>query len=146
MGPPQQHEFGHDQAELGDISLPLRPLGWRSADESFCTAFRRCWSLHAAPSARGVQTRPSRNCSLDLRGYNLSSKPEKVEDGGPWHAATDIRALIAQLGYQSFVLVGHDWGGAATSWSFALHLIRSYWTGWSSPGDPAPGHLRPCPA
>jgi pimeloyl-ACP methyl ester carboxylesterase len=56
----------------------------------------------------------------DLRGYNLSSKPERLHEYGPWLAAQDVRALVSELGHERFTLVGHDWG-AATAWSFALH-------------------------
>jgi pimeloyl-ACP methyl ester carboxylesterase len=59
----------------------------------------------------------------DLRGYGLSSKPERLNGYGPWLAAQDVRALVAGLGYERFVLIGHDWG-AATAWSFSLHYPR----------------------
>jgi pimeloyl-ACP methyl ester carboxylesterase len=58
--------------------------------------------------------------ALDLRGYNLSSKPERDLDYGVWLAVEDVRELVDRLGYERFVLVGHDWGGAI-AWSFALH-------------------------
>lgn len=56
----------------------------------------------------------------DLRGYNLSSKPEHLYEYGAWHSARDIRALVESFDRERFVLVGHDWG-AATAWTFALH-------------------------
>ncbi len=117
MGGPQQHEFGHDQAELGNISLHYAHSGG-GALMMFLHGFPQCWYMWRHQLADFGHDHLV--IAPDLRGYNLSSKPEKVEDYGPWHAATDIRALIAQLGYRSFVLVGHDWG-AATAWSFALH-------------------------
>jgi pimeloyl-ACP methyl ester carboxylesterase len=57
----------------------------------------------------------------DLRGYNLTGKPEHLQDYGVLPAVEDLRELVTEhLGYDSFVLVGHDWGGAV-GWSFALH-------------------------
>jgi pimeloyl-ACP methyl ester carboxylesterase len=56
----------------------------------------------------------------DQRGYNLSSKPEGVHSYGIWPAVEDLRALVAHLGYDRFVLVGHDWG-SLVAWAFALH-------------------------
>jgi epoxide hydrolase 4 len=54
----------------------------------------------------------------DLRGYNESSKPKRVEDYRLAAAATDIAALIDHLG-PPCVLVGHDWG-ASISWLVAM--------------------------
>ncbi|MGO9488458.1 MAG: alpha/beta fold hydrolase [Solirubrobacteraceae bacterium] len=56
----------------------------------------------------------------DQRGYNLSAKPEGVHSYGIWPAVEDLRCLVQHLGYQRFVLVGHDWG-SLVAWSFALH-------------------------
>jgi epoxide hydrolase 4 len=58
--------------------------------------------------------------ALDLRGYNLSSKPAGDHNYGVRHNVEDIRALVDHLGYERFILVGHDIGGAA-SFAFALH-------------------------
>jgi epoxide hydrolase 4 len=55
----------------------------------------------------------------DMRGYNLSSKPPEVEAYRIEHLVEDVRALAAHLGYQKFVLAGHDWGGVV-AWAFAL--------------------------
>jgi pimeloyl-ACP methyl ester carboxylesterase len=55
----------------------------------------------------------------DTRGYNLSSKPEGVEQYRVKHLIADLRALARHLGHDRFVLVAHDWG-AATAWAFAI--------------------------
>jgi len=57
--------------------------------------------------------------ALDMRGYNLSSKPE---DLGAYHVTDlieDLRALAEHLGHEKFIMVAHDWGGAV-AWSFAM--------------------------
>ena len=56
----------------------------------------------------------------DQRGYNLSSKPHGVHSYGVWPAVEDLRGLVERLGYERFVLVGHDWG-SLVAWAFALH-------------------------
>ena len=56
----------------------------------------------------------------DLRGYNLSSKPDGVRDYETCVLVEDVRQLVEHLGVERFVLVGHDVGGAV-AWSFALH-------------------------
>ena len=55
----------------------------------------------------------------DLRGYNLSDKPQGVEQYRMHLLLEDIRQLIAHLGAQRCILVGHDWGGAV-AWAFAI--------------------------
>ena len=55
----------------------------------------------------------------DMRGYNLSSKPEAVEQYRMKDLVEDVRALAEHLGHQKFVLAGHDWGGVV-AWAFAL--------------------------
>ncbi len=63
--------------------------------------------------------RDHRAVAPDLRGYNLSSKPDGVEQYRVKHLIEDLRALAEHFGAQRFVLVGHDWGGAV-AWAFAL--------------------------
>ena len=55
----------------------------------------------------------------DMRGYNLSCKPEDPEAYRMRHLLEDIRGLIEQLAVGPLTLVGHDWGGIV-SWAFAL--------------------------
>ncbi len=55
----------------------------------------------------------------DMRGYNLSSKPEGVEHYQVPLLIEDLRALAHALGYEKFTLVAHDWGGAV-AWAFAI--------------------------
>jgi epoxide hydrolase 4 len=55
----------------------------------------------------------------DMRGYNLSSKPQDVDAYRIELLVEDVRALAAHLGYERFVLAGHDWGGVV-AWAFAL--------------------------
>ena len=56
----------------------------------------------------------------DTRGYNLSSKPEGFEAYGVDLLADDIRGLIGELGAESALLVGHDWGGSI-AWTVAMN-------------------------
>jgi pimeloyl-ACP methyl ester carboxylesterase len=55
----------------------------------------------------------------DMRGYNLSSKPEGLDQYQMGVLVEDIRALAEHLGAKKFVLVAHDWGGAV-AWAFAM--------------------------
>ena len=55
----------------------------------------------------------------DMRGYNLSSKPEEIDDYRMRHLLGDIRELVERLELAPLTLVGHDWGGIV-AWAFAL--------------------------
>ncbi|MBT8372963.1 MAG: alpha/beta hydrolase, partial [Deltaproteobacteria bacterium] len=55
----------------------------------------------------------------DMRGYNLSSKPQDVEKYRVTDLIEDLRALAEHLGHKKMILVGHDWGGAV-AWSVAM--------------------------
>ena len=56
--------------------------------------------------------------ALDMRGYNLSAKPEPVDAYRVPVIVEDVRALAENLKAKKFVLVGHDWGGVI-AWAFA---------------------------
>ena len=56
----------------------------------------------------------------DLRGYNLSSKPQDFADYTADKLATDVRGLIRELGAESAMVIGHDWGGSV-AWSLAMN-------------------------
>jgi epoxide hydrolase 4 len=55
----------------------------------------------------------------DMRGYNLSCRPEEIEAYRMRHLLADIRGLVDELDLAPLTLVGHDWGGIV-SWAFAL--------------------------
>ena len=59
---------------------------------------------------------------LDMRGYNLSSKPEGLEPYTMKHLVEDVRQFAEKIGGKDkkFVLVAHDWG-ANVAWSFAMY-------------------------
>ncbi len=54
----------------------------------------------------------------DLMLFLHSDKPQAPSAYVMSEFVEDVKGVIAGLGYESCVLVGHDWGGAI-SWSFA---------------------------
>jgi pimeloyl-ACP methyl ester carboxylesterase len=52
-----------------------------------------------------------RAVAVDLRGYNLSGRPARVEAYRRSRLASDIASAIARLGGPAHAVVGHDWGG-----------------------------------
>ena len=57
--------------------------------------------------------------AIDMRGYNLSSKPADVEQYKARILIEDIRQFVECLGHRTFTLVAHDWGGSV-AYAFAL--------------------------
>src|ERR1019366_7733322 len=59
--------------------------------------------------------------ALDMRGYNLSSKPDGVDQYKLKLLIEDVRQLAEKINGKGkkFVLVGHDWG-ATVSWTFTM--------------------------
>src|SRR5215208_996006 len=82
------------------------------------------WRLQIAPlAAAGFRV-----VAPDLRGYNLSSRPEGVEAYGADKVADDIRGLIRELGAEPALLVGHDLAGPPPGrprWP-----TPRWWTAW----------------
>ncbi len=82
--------------------------------------------LHGFPEFWGAWERQleifSRDYTVvapDLRGYNLSDKPDGVKAYRPKVLIEDLRQLIAHLGFERCRLVAHDWGGAL-AWNLAI--------------------------
>jgi pimeloyl-ACP methyl ester carboxylesterase len=57
--------------------------------------------------------------AIDQRGYNLSDKPEGVENYAIPLLVGDVIAVIKHFGKDKAIIVGHDWGGAV-AWALAL--------------------------
>jgi pimeloyl-ACP methyl ester carboxylesterase len=74
------------------------------------------WRLQIAPlAAAGFRV-----VAPDLRGYNLSSRPDGVEAYTADRLAADIVGLVRERGAESALLVGHDWGGTV-AWTMAMN-------------------------
>jgi pimeloyl-ACP methyl ester carboxylesterase len=58
--------------------------------------------------------------AMDLRGYNLSDKPQGVENYSFPHLIADVEAVIKAEGRSNAIIIGHDWG-AAISWQLAMN-------------------------
>ncbi|HEY5237724.1 MAG TPA: alpha/beta hydrolase [Rhizomicrobium sp.] len=84
----------------------------------FLHGFPQCWY-----TMRHLLEEFSRDHTVvapDLRGYNLSSKPENLWEYGTWPNVEDTKALVRHLGYDTYTHVGHDTGGVA-GYALAIH-------------------------
>jgi pimeloyl-ACP methyl ester carboxylesterase len=55
--------------------------------------------------------------AIDQRGYGDSDKPKGIDAYTMKVLLSDVKQVIAALGYKSCTLVAHDWGGAV-AWAF----------------------------
>jgi pimeloyl-ACP methyl ester carboxylesterase len=109
--------LAHDTAKVNGVELHYAHAG-EGPLILFLHGFPQCWYQYRHQLAEF--SRDHLALAPDLRGYNLSSKPDDVHAYLTCTLVEDIRQLVEQLGYEQFVLVGHDVGGAV-AWSFALH-------------------------
>ncbi len=105
----------HHDAAHGDVSIHYVTLG-SGSPVLFLHGFPDVWYSwrHQMAALEG----DFRTAAMDLRGYNLSGQPKKVEDYRMPLLLGDVRAVVEDLGGQ-VTLVGHDWGGAI-AWRFAM--------------------------
>jgi epoxide hydrolase 4 len=76
-----------------------------------------CWQNQISPLAEaGYYV-----VAPDLRGYNLSDKPRGIAAYQTGEIARDVTGMIAYLGREKAIVVGHDWG-AAVAWHVAIHF------------------------
>ena len=111
-------ELREGYAEVGDVRLHYVEAGdgplvvLLHGFPEFWYGWRRQIAPLAAAGFRVV--------APDLRGYNLSSKPDGVNAYGAGELAADVRGLIQERGAESAHVVGHDWGGTA-AWTLAMN-------------------------
>ena len=84
----------------------------------FLHGFPEFWAAWRKPMAH-FAARGWLCVAPDLRGYNLSDKPEGVEPYRVKHLMADVLAVAAHYAKGKFVLVAHDWGGAV-AWAVAI--------------------------
>jgi epoxide hydrolase 4 len=111
-------EFRDGYADIGDVRLHYVEAGEGPLIVLLhgFPEFWYGWRLQIEPlAAAGFRV-----VAPDLRGYNLSSRPDAVEAYTSDKLAADIRGLILDRGAQSASLVGHDWGGTV-AWATAMN-------------------------
>jgi pimeloyl-ACP methyl ester carboxylesterase len=77
---------------------------------------------------KALATAGYRAVAPDLRGYNLSDKPEKVEDYAIGQLISDIGAFYQAFGWRKANIIAHDWGGGI-AWAFVIYqpqLVSKY--------------------
>ena len=88
-------------AEQGDPNAPLIVM-LHGFPESWFS-----WRHQFAPlAAAGYHV-----VAPDMRGYGDSDKPADIGAYNQIEVVNDIKGLVAALGYETAIVLGHDWGG-----------------------------------
>ena len=104
-------------ADNGGVKIHYAALGHRGALIVMLHGFPDFWYTWRDQMA--ALSRRYRVVAIDQRGYNLSDKPAGVEAYDITILASDVAAVIRDVGEDQAVIVGHDWGGAV-AWTFAM--------------------------
>ncbi len=116
-------EVRHETVNCGGVKLHCAVAGEPAEGRNaplmlFLHGFPEFWAAWRRPMAY-FAVRGWLCVAPDLRGYNLSDKPEGVEPYKAKHLMADVLALGAHYSKDKFVLVAHDWGGAV-AWGVAI--------------------------
>src|SRR5918911_3649077 len=116
--PNLEPEIRHGYAQVGDVRLHYAECGEGERLIILLHGFPECWySWRHQLKALGDRYHV---VAPDMRGYNLSDKPPRVEDYRIDNLVDDVTGLIRHFGKEQAVIVGHDWG-AAVAWGVALN-------------------------
>ena len=120
-GPPVRHGY----AQVGDVRLHYAECGAGERLVVLLHGFPECWYSwrHQLKALGGAGYRA---VAPDMRGYNLSDKPGRVEDYRVARLVDDVTGLIRHFGAREAAVAGHDWG-AAVAWSVAQHYPDYVW-------------------
>ncbi|MGB8507089.1 MAG: alpha/beta fold hydrolase, partial [Pyrinomonadaceae bacterium] len=114
----------HGYAQVGDVRLHYAECGSGERLVLLLHGFPECWySWRHQLRALGEHYRV---VAPDMRGYNLSDKPGRVDDYRMERLVDDVTGLIRHFGAHEAAVVGHDWG-AAVAWAVAARHPEYVW-------------------
>jgi epoxide hydrolase 4 len=114
----------HGYAQIGGVRLHYAERGSGDRLVILLHGFPECWySWRHQLMALGERFTV---VAPDLRGYNLSDKPPRVEDYKIHLLVDDVTGLIRHFGEKQAAIVGHDWG-AGLSWAVAERHPEYVW-------------------
>ncbi|HLM59049.1 MAG TPA: alpha/beta hydrolase [Pyrinomonadaceae bacterium] len=114
----------HGYAQVGDVRLHYAHAGQGERLVILLHGFPECWySWRHQLASLGQHFHV---VAPDMRGYNMSDKPARVEDYQLNRLVDDVTGLIRHFGAREAAVVGHDWG-AAVAWAVAQHFPDYVW-------------------
>jgi pimeloyl-ACP methyl ester carboxylesterase len=114
----------HGYAQIGGVRLHYAQRGSNGRLVILLHGFPECWySWRHQLMALGDRYTV---VAPDMRGYNLSDKPGRVEDYKINLLVDDVTGLIRHFGERQAAIVGHDWG-AGVAWAVAQMHPEYVW-------------------
>jgi pimeloyl-ACP methyl ester carboxylesterase len=118
------NSFQHGYAQIGGVRLHYAQYGSGERLVVLLHGFPECWySWRHQLRALGEHYTV---VAPDMRGYNLSDKPPRVQDYTLDLLADDVTGLIRHFGRTEAAVVGHDWG-AGVAWAVAKKHPEYVW-------------------
>ncbi len=117
MQPQRKMTISHGFADVNDIRLHYAECGTSNEELVILLhGFPEFWYSwrHQLPVLGGRY----HVVAPDMRGYNLSDKPPRVEDYRIEFLVSDVLGLIRHFGKSQAAIVAHDWG-AGVAWAVA---------------------------
>jgi pimeloyl-ACP methyl ester carboxylesterase len=116
MKPERELAITHGFADVGDVRLHYAECGTGAELVILLHGFPEFWYSwrHQLP----VLGRHYHVIAPDMRGYNLSDKPARVQDYRIEFLVQDVVGLIRCFGKNKAAIVAHDWG-AGVAWALA---------------------------
>jgi pimeloyl-ACP methyl ester carboxylesterase len=114
----------HGDAQIGGVRLHYVQRGSGGRLVILLHGFPECWyswrhQLMALGEGYTV-------VAPDMRGYNLSDKPEGVANYKIDLLVDDVLGLVRHFGEEQAAIVGHDWG-AGVAWAVAQRYPEYVW-------------------
>jgi len=121
-----QTKFNFDYAQIGDVQLHYAEYGAGERLVLLLHGFPEFWYSWRYQLAALGATGKYRVIAPDLRGYNLSSKPQHIGDYRMNLLVDDVLGLVRYFGAEDAAIIGHDWG-AAVAWEVARTHPEYVW-------------------
>lgn len=114
----------HGDAQIGGVRLHYVQRGSGGRLVILLHGFPECWySWRHQLTALGERYTV---VAPDMRGYNLSDKPEGVANYKLDLLVDDVLGLVHHFGQEQAAIVGHDWG-AGIAWAVAQRHPEYVW-------------------
>ncbi len=138
----QTGQTGQTGGQTQLVRIPANSFEFRARVSGFNGSAGNLILLHGFPETSAMWTplidaaaaAGYRVVAFDQRGYSPAARPPAIAAYTVDHLMRDISAVADAVGFETFHLVGHDWG-AAVGWSYVLtHPQRvNSWTALSIP-------------
>jgi pimeloyl-ACP methyl ester carboxylesterase len=119
-----EHSIRHGYAQVGAVRLHYAECGAGERLVLLLHGFPEFW--YSWRHQLVALSDRYRVVAPDLRGYNLSDKPRRVEDYRLDLLMDDVTGLIRHFGAREAAIVAHDWG-AIIAWSLAEKYPEYVW-------------------